>query len=177
MEAIALRGRRVLLRPARDDDADALTAILAEPSVAMWWPDHDRRRVETELLRPEEDVFVFSIEGEGRLVGLIQVTEEPEPEFRHAALDLFLTGTAQGRGLGPDAIGTIAAHLFDVEGHHRITIDPAAANIRAIRAYEKVGFRTIGRLRRYQRMADGTWVDGLLMDLLDDELIRQAPRR
>jgi hypothetical protein len=29
----------------------------------------------------------------------------------------------------------------------------------------------VGRLRRYQRMADGTWVDGMLMELLADELI------
>ncbi len=170
--AIELRGRDVVLRPALDDDADVLTAILAEPSVDRWWPDHDRHRVETDLLRPEKDVTAYAIEADGRVVGLIQVTEEPEPEFRHGALDLFIATDAQGRGLGPDAIRTIAAHLFDVEGHHRITIDPAAANAQAIRAYEKVGFRPVGRLRRYQRMPDGTWIDGLLMELLAEELVR-----
>ena len=61
---------------------------------------------------------------------------------------------------------------MDDRGHHRITIDPAAANVRAIAAYAKVGFRPVGVMRRYQRMPDGRWVDALLMDLLADELVR-----
>ena len=64
----------------------------------------------------------------------------------------------------------LARHLVDDLGHHRLTIDPAAANTRAIRAYEKAGFRAVGVMRRYERAPDGTWRDGLLMDLLADEL-------
>jgi aminoglycoside 6'-N-acetyltransferase len=55
-------------------------------------------------------------------------------------------------------------------GNHRFTIDPAAHNIAAIRAYEKVGFRPVGIMRKYERAPDGTWHDGLLIDLLADEL-------
>ena len=76
------------------------------------------------------------------------------------------------RGIGPDASRTLAAHLIDERGHHRLTTDPAADNSRAIAAYEKVGFRPVGRLRRYQRMPDGRWIDGLLMELLAEELVR-----
>ncbi len=79
---------------------------------------------------------------------------------------------AQGRGLGPDAIRTLATYLIDERGHHRLTIDPAAANEAAIRAYAKVGFRPVGVMREYQRMPDGRWVDALLMDLLADQLVR-----
>jgi aminoglycoside 6'-N-acetyltransferase len=64
----------------------------------------------------------------------------------------------------------MAAFLFDERGHHRITIDPAAANSRAIATYEKVGFRPVGVMRGYERGEDGTYHDGLLMDLLRDEL-------
>jgi aminoglycoside 6'-N-acetyltransferase len=67
-------------------------------------------------------------------------------------------------------VRTLARWLFDVRGHHRITIDPAVANERAIRAYERVGFRRVGVMRRYERGADGTWHDGLLLDLLPEEL-------
>ena len=77
---------------------------------------------------------------------------------------------AQGRGLGPDAIRTLARHLFERDGHHRLTIDPAVGNERAIRAYARVGFKPVGRMRQYQRFPDGTWRDALLMDLLADEL-------
>jgi aminoglycoside 6'-N-acetyltransferase len=54
-------------------------------------------------------------------------------------------------------------------GHHRLTIDPAAANRNAIRAYESVGFKPVGLMRKYERGRDGTWHDGLLMDLLAEE--------
>jgi aminoglycoside 6'-N-acetyltransferase len=63
-------------------------------------------------------------------------------------------------------------HLIDERGHHRITIDPAAANTAAIRAYEKVGFRRVGVMRSYERDAGGDgWHDGLLMELLAGEEI------
>jgi aminoglycoside 6'-N-acetyltransferase len=65
----------------------------------------------------------------------------------------------------------LARYLIEERGHHRLTIDPAADNAAAIRAYEKVGFRPVGRMRSYERGPDGTWHDGLLMDLLADELI------
>ena len=62
--------------------------------------------------------------------------------------------------------------LIDRRGHHRLTIDPAADNANAIAAYAKVGFRPVGRLRRYQQVEPGVWIDGLLMELLADELVR-----
>ena len=57
-------------------------------------------------------------------------------------------------------------HLIDERGHHRITIDPAAANAAAIRAYEKAGFAPVGLMRSYERdVGGGGWHDGLLMEL------------
>jgi aminoglycoside 6'-N-acetyltransferase len=167
-----LRGREVVLRPTTPDDAPILAAILAEPEVGRWWGEFDLKRVRAELIDgdPEEDPFV--IEHDGEVIGYIQAVEEDEPDFRHAGIDLFLRNDAQGRGLGPDAIRTLAIELIDGRGHHRITIDPAAENSRAIAAYAKLGFRPVGVMRRYQRLRDGRWVDALLMDLLAGQLVR-----
>ena len=167
-----LRGRYVTLRPTIPDDAPTLLEILSEPEVARWWGDFDLERVKTELIEgdPEEQPFV--IELDGAIIGYIQAVEETEPDFRHAGIDLFLRPDAQGRGLGPDAIRALAIHLIEGLGHHRLTIDPAADNSRAIAAYAKVGFRPVGTMRRYQRMRDGRWVDATLMDLLAEELVR-----
>jgi aminoglycoside 6'-N-acetyltransferase len=96
--------------------------------------------------------------------------EENEPEYRHAGMDISLTTARHGQGLGAETLRVLARHLFDVRGHHRLTIDPAAANERAIRSYESIGFRRIGIMRSYERSPDGTWHDGLLMDLLAGEL-------
>jgi aminoglycoside 6'-N-acetyltransferase len=170
-----LAGLHVTLRPAAEADADTLVAILAEDEVSRWWPVFDRARVLQELIAERDDERGYVIELDGRVVGYIQAAEEPDPEFRHASIDLFLSSSAQGRGLGPDAIRTLAADLIDRRGHHRITIDPVVVNTRAIAAYAKVGFRPVGRLREYQRMPDGTWADALLMELLATELVRESP--
>lgn len=121
-------------------------------------------------LADDGETVGFAIELAGRVVGSIQYVEENSPGYRHAGIDLFLDRDHQGRGLGPEAIRAVARYLLEVRGHHRLTIDPSAANERAIRAYERVGFRVVGVMRQYERGPDGTWHDGLLMDLLAGEL-------
>jgi aminoglycoside 6'-N-acetyltransferase len=166
-----LRGRRVVLRPVADTDRPRLRAILAEPEVARWWALGGAVSAAGE---PDDDEVQLAIELDGEVVGAIQYAEEDDPDYRHASIDIFLATVVHGQGVGPDAIRTLARHLFDVRGHHRLTIDPAAANTRAIAAYTKVGFRPVGIMRQYERGPDGTWHDGLLMDLLRDELTDAA---
>lgn len=164
-----IEGERVTLRPLRAEDAAPLAAAGAHPEIARWWPD----LTEQELIAKaegREDVEAFAIEHEGGLVGLAEVWEETEPDYRHAGIDLFLVVGNHGKGLGRDVVRTLARWLVDERGHHRITIDPALANERAIRAYEAAGFRRVGVLRQYERDPAGGWRDGLLLDLLADEL-------
>ncbi len=68
-------------------------------------------------------------------------------------------------------MATLARHLVRDRAHHRLVIDPAADNETAIRCYTAVGFRPVGIMRRYERDADRVgWHDGLLMDVLAEEL-------
>lgn len=165
-----LRGPRVTLRPLAETDRGVLRAILAQPEVARWWGDPSADAAVDEWLAEDGDSVGFAIELDGRVIGSIQYAEETDPGYRHAGIDLFLDRDHHGRGLGPEAIRTLARWLHEVRGHHRLTIDPAAANERAIRAYERVGFRPVGIMRSYERGPDGTFHDGLLMDLLAGEL-------
>jgi len=167
---LTLHGALVGLRPLRPDDRDRLRDILAQPEVARWWDTADPESAADEWLLEDGDSVGFAIELEGTVIGSIQYAEENEPGYRHAGIDLFLDTDHRGRGLGPDAIRALARYLIDVRGHHRLTIDPSAANERAIHAYRRVGFRPVGVMRQYERAPDGTWHDGLLMDLLAGEL-------
>jgi aminoglycoside 6'-N-acetyltransferase len=167
--APTLHGKRVLLRPVRPADAEPLLRILCEPEVARWWGAYDAERVRRDLIEPPDEV-VYAIESAGELIGAVQYHEEPTPEYRYAGLDIFLTTEWQRQGLGSEALRLLARHLFGERGHHRLTIDPAAANERAIRTYERLGFRPVGVMREYERGPDGTWHDALLMDLLATEL-------
>ena len=163
-----LTGATVVLRPLVSADRGRLGSILAEPEVARWW---GQGRPGLAVDGWFEDVSnTFAIEVADAVVGSIQFSEELDPDYRSAGIDLFLTTAAHGRGLGRDAVRTLARFLFEVRGHHRITIDPSAANERAIRAYRAVGFRPVGVMRRYERGPDGTWHDGLLLDLLAGDL-------
>lgn len=161
---------RLRLRAVTPADWPQLELILAEPSVARWWTAAGAAGAAADWLAGDEAIH-FVIEDDGKVIGSIQVEEELDPDYEFASIDLFLTSAAQGHGLGPDVIRAIARYLLDVRGHHRLTIDPNVANERAIRAYQKVGFRPVGVMRSYERNADGTWHDNLLMDLLAGELV------
>ena len=161
-------GEVVTLRPSSRADTDALFAIASEPGVTEWWGEPSRRALEAELSGDEPEIVSLIIEVDGHMAGCIQYHEEHEPAFRHAGIDLFLGGAWHGRGIGTGAILLLVGYLCDERGHHRLTIDPAADNARAIRSYEKAGFRAVGVMRRYQHLR-GAWRDGLLMELVRDE--------
>lgn len=167
---VPLDGRLVHLRPASASDQRAFAAILRDPTVDPWWQAADADAEARELTAREDDVAVWAIEADGAVVGIVLGHEETEPRYRHGGIDIVLAASAQDRGLGSDAVRTVARWLIEERGHHRVTIDPAASNERAIRAYGRVGFRPVGIMRRYEGDLDGSWHDGLLMDLLADEL-------
>ena len=165
-----LRGDRVVLRPLAEADVARIVELGGDPEVARWWRGLTTDHVGEKARGDDEDVVVFAILDGGEVAGLIQYHEEDDEEYRHAGMDLFLGTPFQDRGLGTDAVRTMARYLVEERGHHRLTIDPAADNHRAIRSYEKVGFRRVGVLRQYERGPDGRFHDGLLMDLLRPEL-------
>jgi aminoglycoside 6'-N-acetyltransferase len=166
----SLPGERVILRTVRAEDAPRLAEIGAEPEVSRWWPGLTGDAVR-ELVAGEGDVTAFAVELDGEVIGLAQYWEETDPEYRHAGVDLCLTTARHGQGLGTDTLRTLARHLVQDRGHHRLVIDPALDNAKAIRCYERVGFKRVGVLRRYEQAPDDSWRDGLLLDLLAEELI------
>ncbi|HEX4364525.1 MAG TPA: GNAT family protein [Solirubrobacteraceae bacterium] len=166
-----LYGERVVLRRLAVADADPLADATVHPEIARWWgPPRDREHHRAGLLGDVARNAAFAIEVGGALAGWMGVSEEDEPDYRHASLDIFLVPAKHGAGLGREALRVALRWLFDERGHHRVTVDPAVANERAIRVYEGVGFRPVGVMRRYECAPDGQWRDGLLMDLLADEL-------
>lgn len=184
----ALHGPRVTLRAVTATDKARLLQILAEPEVARWWRRDEWERViepqatslviETDAAAAVAAAGARPVAGRSargprllRTIGLIQFHDELDEDYRHAGIDLFVSSEMQGRALGPEAIRVLVRYLIDVRGHHRFIIDPAVENSRAIAAYRAVGFRPVGVLRRYERVEPGVYADGLLMDLLAEELV------
>ncbi len=166
-EPIEIRGTHVRLRTTTASDRSALVAIRSTPEVRHRWRGDDLEAEFDEDLT-EDDVHRLTIEDDaGTVIGLIQFWEEDDPDYRHASIDIYLDPAVHRRGHASDAIGSLVDHLFTRRHHHRLTIDPALDNEAAIACYTKVGFRPVGVLRSYERGDDGSWADGLLMELLD----------
>jgi aminoglycoside 6'-N-acetyltransferase len=166
-----LHGDRVVLRPLAEDDVGRIVELGTAPEVERWWRGLTPEHVLEKARGGDEGVHVFAILVDGEVAGMIQFHEELDEEYRHAGMDLFLGARYQDGGLGTDAVRTLARHLIVDRGHRRLTIDPAAHNERAIRCYEKVGFRRVGIMREYWLAPDGVWRDGLLLDLLASEFV------
>lgn len=163
-----LRGSLVVLVPVGPEHAEELRRILLTPEVRLHWRDE---AASAGWPFDDPSAIRYAVLHEGAVRGMVQYGEETNPDYRHASIDIFIDPVVHGQGIGRDAVATIARHLLRDRGHHRLVIDPAAGNTAAIRCYTAVGFRPVGIMRRYERDADGDgWHDGLLMDLLAEEL-------
>jgi len=169
MEPLILHGERVTLRPFAEEDLAPTLEMLQQPGIAEWWPSYDITRLQADTFG-DPTVTTLAIELSGDPIGIIMFSEETDPYYRSAGIDISLDAGHLGEGLGTDALRTLARYLFGERGHHRLTIDPAATNDRAIAAYAKVGFKPVGIMRAYEKGADGTFHDNLLMDMLAEEL-------
>ncbi|WP_407701444.1 GNAT family N-acetyltransferase [Thermomonospora echinospora] len=162
-----LAGRDVVLVPVAEEHVAELKRIRRTPNVRHRWGDVDG---EPDWPFDDPGTVPYTILLDGAVCGLVQYGEQDDPQYRHASIDIFLDPAVHGRGVGRDAVRTLARHLIRDRGHHRLVIDPAADNEPAIRCYTAVGFRPVGLMRNYERDTDGKgWHDGLLMDLIAEE--------
>jgi aminoglycoside 6'-N-acetyltransferase len=164
---LPLTGPRVRLEPVAPPHRARLEELRRAAEVVRWWQEP-----EGDWLADEDDTVKYAVLAGGEVIGFAEWYEETEPMFRHAGIDLFLDPARHGEGLGTETVRVLAAHLVDELGFHRLVIDPEASNEVAIACYRKVGFRPVGVMRRYSRDRFGEWQDGLLMDLLAEELVR-----
>ena len=83
--------------------------------------------------------------------------------------------TERGKGYGSEAVRLLLDYAFQHLHVWNVWLDTAAYNHRAIRAYEKAGFREIGR-RRGARVAGGTRHDIVLMDCTCEDFYEMFPQ-
>ncbi|TIX14436.1 MAG: acetyltransferase, partial [Mesorhizobium sp.] len=125
----------------------------AEPHVAEWWDDPEQEIAEIREHIDSVSVEPLIVELDGRPIAYLQ-SYDPHLEDDHPyadqpfgtlGIDLSI-GLAQlvGVGHGTAIVRQFVEQLFE-EGAPRVIIDPHPRNARAIRAYEKAGFRPIGR--------------------------------
>jgi aminoglycoside 6'-N-acetyltransferase len=155
------------LVPVGAEHRDRLNELRRLPEVVRWW-----KEPWGDWLAEDPEIFRYAVLAGGEIIGYAQWWQDTSPLYRHAGVDLFLDPAAHGRGLGTETLRVICTHLIDEHEFHRVVIDPEVENEAAIASFRKVGFRPVGVMRRYILDNPGVWKDGLLMDLLAEELVR-----
>lgn len=163
-----LTGERVTLLPLQAADVPEIAHLVAaDPEASAWWGSNVGK---IEGWLTEEATHPYRVMVDSQTAGMVEFSEENDPDYRYASINIALLSPHVGRGIGPDVLRTLLGYLLETRGHHRVTIDPMVHNTRAISAYAKVGFRPVGIMRRAERDPGGTWRDCLLMDILSGEI-------
>ena len=148
------------LRPMTDADVALLHAWLQRPHVRQWWGEEDAGITLAQAaeryapgVQAADGVTPYIVCHEGSPIGYAQSyialgsgdgwwADETDPGVR--GIDQFIGEAALlGRGLGTRMVMALVARLFDDPAVTRIQTDPDPANHRAIRCYEKAGFRRV----------------------------------
>ena len=86
--------------------------------------------------------------------------------FARAELGILL-GRRRGTGIGSDAVRLALDWAFNMLGLRNVMLESYEFNEQAVRAYERAGFRTIGRRRDAVQVLGRRW-DSVLMDATAD---------
>jgi len=152
---VQIRGERTILRPVTPADLDVLVGWFSDPEVYRWWDGYPKPRDEVaeKYIERQPGVERFIVEAGaqpaeqpaaetggdagGRPIGYLQYWHG---DGATGGIDMFLTPASRGQGLGPDAARAMVRYLLDTLGWTRVTVDPYANNLRAIRAWGTAGF-------------------------------------
>ncbi|MFH8680872.1 GNAT family N-acetyltransferase [Streptomyces lydicus] len=142
-DGVVLDGALTRLIPTTEEDLDLLAQWFASPDFVEHWggvPISRDEVAEKYVGRRRPRVESFLVLAQGTPVGYAQYWHAGVAE---GGLDMVLAPEARGRALGPDAARALLAHLGGNLGWRRVTVDPVRGNVRAVRAWEKAGFRQV----------------------------------
>ena len=168
----------VSIRPITEADTDKIVKWRNAPSVmehfiyrtALTREGHlgwFRNRVQT------GEVAQFMILDGETGVGSVYL-RDIDPENKKCEYGIFIgEDSCRGKGVGTAAAKLALDYAFGELGLNRVFLRVFADNIRAIKSYEKAGFRFEGRFRQ-DVLIDGVGYDMVFMGILRDEWLKQA---
>lgn len=172
---IFLQSEHIFLRPLDKSDAPLLLAWFNDPEIRGITGETlptSATGLEAYLQRLETDtsrVWFGIVEREtGQLIGetgLLRMF----PTWRTTDLSIILgEKSAWGKGYGKEAMALMLDFAFGYLNFHRVAIGVVGSNTRALRFYEKIGFRTEG-VQRDGYFYNHVYQDFIMMSILEDE--------
>ncbi len=170
-----LIGSKIYLRPLDLADAPTLTTWLNDPEVTRYLLMH------RPLMLLAEEAFLRKMSEDESNIVLGIVVREPEQFIgvtglnhldtrnRHVQFGIFVgEKSAWGKGYGTEATRMMIRYAFDTLNLNRVSLHVHEYNERAVRAYQKAGFRMEGRLRQ-ETFREGRYWDTFVMAVLREE--------
>ncbi len=140
----------VRLRPAGRPDWDLIRGWLARPDIQDWWGPLAATEAEVNMALTSTHALCRIIEADGEPVGYAHAVDatlwgQSLPQDLEPGtwdLDLFIASEEhRGRGVGQTALALLKDEVFASTLAVAVCVFPSVKNERAVRAYEKAGFR------------------------------------
>lgn len=155
---------RLVLRPARPDDLDALHALLSDPRAMRYWstPPHASREQTSEWLAAM--IAIPPSEGEDFVVTLDSQVIGKAGLYRFPEIGYCIHPAHWGRGYATEALAPVLDRAFAVHRLERVEADVDPRNTASLRLLAKLGFEEVGRAARTWLVGE-EWCDSVYLHL------------
>lgn len=172
-----LKGNKVKLGPVKREFIDYYLKWMNDPELTQYLMMYRPLTREMEedwfnSLKNREDFFIFAI--------LLFNQDEIEKLLGNCSIDVDWknrVGTCgiiigekayQGKGYGTEAMELLVNYGFNTLNLNRIQLETFSFNIRALKSYQKVGFKEEG-IRRQAIYVNGGYRDAIMLGILKNE--------
>lgn len=178
MKKVIIEQDSISIRTLTKEDKGLLFKWLTDKRVLNYWEGKsaifDLNRITEDFYSEEENLIRTIIEFNGQPIGYCQMYLLDFKSLKEYDYDLIgksVFGVDQfigepdfwGKGIGTEFMKLVLRYLFSQKNASSVILDPHADNKRAIRCYEKVGFKIVKTLPKHE-LHDGIMVDCLLME-------------
>ena len=169
-----LEGKEVYLRPIEASDTDWYFSTLYDPETRRLTGTqmhHTREQIASYIEAKSQDrssvLLIIATRSDDTPIGDIAI-QDIDTMNRNANIRIALTNGSQNRGYGTEALRLMLDYGFGILNLHRIELNVFSYNHRAMRVYEKVGFKQEG-VQREALFYNHQYHDSILMSILEDE--------
>jgi RimJ/RimL family protein N-acetyltransferase len=167
--ALPIETPRLIIRPLRETDEEALLAYQSNADVVRYlpWPQRDRAAVREALaVAVTRDHFVhegdylavaIELKNSGDVIGQLNAMYRSEVH-QHAEVGYVLNPAFGGVGLASEATTALVDALFATGTFHRLSMRIDARNARSLALATRIGFRNEGCQREVE-ISKGERVD------------------
>jgi len=169
-----LIGDRCYLSPVSLEDAERFTEWVNDLEIGQFVLfssqvfDVDREREALKALMDKDIIFAIVAKDTNKVIGNCGL-HNVNALHRHAVFGIFIgEKTYWHQGIGAEATALILDYGFNIMNLNNISLEVVKFNQRAVRCYEKVGFKYVGT-RRQTVFVAGQYHDVLVYDILASE--------